>query len=316
MILLAKHFNKLILFCVAGAGFVAPSVDSQAQEIYYFGTHVRDLEVSAEAETLLAFPVPPFARVCQPAGIVELYPLESTDDLDNFLIPRGIQSSHVTGLPSDSFGSDRNGDGGGAPDIVARHLKLVPKRTSGSTTCAIRLTNEQIVNVRIVPTKMISKPIVEFRSIIEKARSGAVLSQALGPINLFRAFVSGGDLTFLAEETPSESHHIGNESSSSKRQLRRSTSIASYRLVYVGTDKDLFKAWKFEGRALLDFSATQSIKDAKLGEFYFSTFRARDSNPPQKLAMAPPTFRKGQEFLFYVLTRGDISPKEILERLP
>lgn len=317
MTLLAKHFNKLVLIFSAVAGYLVPIGQIQAQEIYYFSDHARDLDVSAEAETLLAFPVPPFARVCQPSGIIELYPLESANDLDNFLIPRGIQSSQIAGLPSNSGVSDKAGDGSGASDIVARHLKLVPKRTSGTTTCAIRLTNEQVINVRITLSKMVSKPIIEFRSIMEKAKSGAVLSQALGPINLFRALVSGGDLAFLAEETPSESSHPGNDQSSSMRQLRRSTSIGSYRLAYVGTDKDLFKAWKFEGKADRDFSATQFVKDAKLGEFYFSTFRARESASPSKIAGNPkPTFRKGDEFLFYVLSRGDISPKEMMERLP
>ncbi len=319
MTLLAKHFNSLVLFCTTITGFLVHSGYSQAQEIYYFSDRARDLEVSAESETLLSFPVPPFARVCQPAGIIELYPVESTNDLDNFLIPRGIQNSQVAGLPPTAGVSDNGvaGEGGGASDLVARHLKLVPKRTSGTTTCAIRLTNEQVINVRLTLSKMVSKPIIEFRSIMEKAKSGAVLSQALGPINLFRAFVSGGDLAFLAEETPSESNNFGRDNSSSSRQLRRSTSIGSYQLVYVGTDKDLFKAWKFEGTAGRDFSAPQAVKDAKLGEFYFSTFRARDPASPSKIATNPrPIFRKGDEFLFYVLSRGDISPKEMMERLP
>jgi hypothetical protein len=164
---------------------------------------------------------------------------------------------------------------------------------------------------------MVNKPIIEFRSIMEKAKAGAALSQALGPINMFRAFVSGGDLAFLADETPLGSGNFGPGETARSDHLRKSTALASYALVFVGTDKDLFKAWRFEGTAARDFSAPQTIKDVKLGEFYFSVFRQQAGSSPPKMPVSPrPTFRKGDSFVFFVLSRSDITTGEMMGKLP
>jgi hypothetical protein len=319
MILPAKHFSRQLLITII-LGPVVYGTGAQAQEVYYFGDRARDLEVSADAETLFSFPAPPFARVCQPSGVVELYPLVDNQELDHFLIPRGIQSSQFSGLPTGSASEEPGSSSGGRgsnSDLAARHLKLLPKRTAGTTTCAIRLSNEQVINVRLTLSKMVNKPIIEFRSIMEKAKAGAALSQALGPINLFRAFVSGGDVAHLADETPAGSSNNGPGESEKSDHLRKSTSLASYSLVFVGTDKDLYKAWRFEGTAISDFSAAQAIRNAKLGEFYFSVFRERGASLGQKTQTnTRPSFQKGQGFLFFVLSRSDISTQEMMEKLP
>ena len=314
MIYRAKHFKRTLLY-VAYLLIWAPTQIARAQEIYYFSDHARDLEVSADSESLLTFPAPPFARVCQPSGIVDLYPVDGAGDLDAFLVPRGMQNGAATGLPT--AGSTERQTIAPESDQLARHLKIVPKRSSGSALCAIRLTNEQVVNVRFVLSKMVSKPIIEFRSVMEKARSGAVLSQALGPINLFRSLVSGGDLAFLADETPSDEIHTGRSEPTISRKLTKSTVSAHYRLLYVGTDKDLYKAWKFEGTAERDLPTSQPLRDPRLGEIYFSAFIAKTTDSNSKAPVsAKKQIHKGDDFTFYVLTRGDISPSEMMERLP
>ncbi len=309
-----RSFKGTIL-ALALFWFVAPLSAARAQEIFYFSDRARDLEVSADAEALLSFPAPPFARVCQPSGILDLYPVDNVQDLNSVVIPRGIQGSAVTGLPTSSV-SDH---GAVAPEseMLARHLKLVPKRTSGAALCAIRLANEQVINVRFVLSKMVSKPIVEFKSTVEKAKSGALISQALGPINLFRSLVSGGDLAFLADETPSDEANGSRNDPGPSRSLSKSTDLARYHLLYVGTDRDLYKAWKFEGTAGRDFTASLALKNVQLGEVYFSSFKVKStkdrnrSDDPQKKRI-----RKGDDFTLFVLSRGDISPMEMLERLP
>ncbi len=309
-----RSFKGTIL-ALALFWFVAPYSAVRAQEIFYFSDRARDLEVSADAEALLSFPAPPFARVCQPSGILDLYPVDHVRDLHSVVIPRGIQGSAVTSLPNSS-----NSDHGAvAPEseMLARHLKLVPKRTSGVALCAIRLANEQVINVRFVLSKMVSKPIIEFKSTVEKAKSGAVISQALGPINLFRSLVSGGDLAFMADETPNDQVNGFRKDPGPSRPLSKSTDSARYRLLYVGTDRDLYKAWKFEGTAERDFAASLALKNAQLGEVYFSSFKVKGTKDRSKFDN-PQTnqVRKGDDFTLFVLSRGDISPTEMLERLP
>ena len=314
----AKHFKQTIFCAICTLIFCDVGL---AQEIYYFSDRPRDLEVSANSESLLTFPAPAYARVCQPSGAVDLYPIENTGELDNFMVPMGMQSPGAKGLPMTGEQSPGN-VGNSEPEMLARHLKLVPKKTSGAAVCAIRLTNEQVINVRFVLNQMVSKPMVEFRSILEKAKSGAVISQALGPLNLFRAFVSGGDIAFLAEDTPSESSPDAtmskHDSAQRSRSLSKSTSLGTYRLVYVGTDKDLYKAWRFEGTAEKDFAPSQGLKDVRLGELYFSAFQVRAGANANKSpnVTSRKMIKKGDEFNFFVLSRGDISPKEIMERLP
>lgn len=303
------------LLALALFWLVVPHPAASAQEIFYFSDRARDLEVSADAEALLSFPAPPFARVCQPSGILDLYPVDHVQDLNSVVIPRGIQGSAAAGLPTSSVAD--HGPVAPESEMLARHLKLVPKRTSGAALCAIRLANEQVINVRFVLSKMVSKPMIEFKSTVEKAKSGAVISQALGPINLFRSLVSGGDLAFLADETPSDQIYGPRNNLGPSPPLSKSTNCARYRLLYVGTDRDLYKAWKFEGTAGRDFTASLALKNVQLGEVYFSSFKVKStkdrnrSDDPQKKRI-----RKGDNFTLFVLSRGDISASEMLERLP
>jgi hypothetical protein len=129
--------------------------------------------------------------------------------------------------------------------------------------------------------------------------------------------VSGGDLAFLADETPSDEANGSRNDPGPSRSLSKSTDLARYHLLYVGTDRDLYKAWKFEGTAGRDFTASLALKNVQLGEVYFSSFKVKStkdrnrSDDPQKKRI-----RKGDDFTLFVLSRGDISPMEMLERLP
>jgi hypothetical protein len=295
--------KAFVLLSAFGSMLASPM--ALGQDVYYFSDRPRDLEVSADSETLLSFPAAPFARVCQPAGIVEFYPLTSAGELEGMLVPQGVQYKGLAG-PGEGVAS-----GGEGSELLSKHLKLVPKRQSGQTTCAIRLVNEQVINVRLTLAKMLAKPIIDFRSIYEKARGGALVTASLGSLNLFRALLLGGDLTFLADETPSQQGNGGERS----RPFGRATDLASYELAYVGTDKESFKAWKFSGTAAKPFRVA-SIKDAKVGDFYFSAFRPTENGGKTKAVQSKHQFAKGDNFYFFVLSRVDITVSEMLGRLP
>jgi hypothetical protein len=237
--------------------------------------------------------------------VVELYPLESVGELEGLLVPSGM---NYKALPSES------GSGGKSShdDLLAKHLRLVPKRQAGTTTCAIRLVDGQVVTIRLVLGKMVAKPAVEFRSAWAKARGGAEIATTLGSLELFRALLLGGDLTFLVDETPPQERERHGE-----RPVKYSlTDTTSYELQYVGTDKESFKAWKFRGTAAQTFRPVP-IKDARLGDFYFSAFLPVSSGSGAGVPTSPThEFGRGEEFYFYVLSRSDISVREMLERLP
>jgi hypothetical protein len=302
--------SKLALSAAAAFLLFAAAPAASAQEIYYFSDKARDLEVSADAETLLVFPAAPFARVCQPVDIAEFYPLENADELQSMMLPSGVQYKTLSAAQDAGAGG---GASGGENTMLSRHLKLVPRRQAGSTTCAIRLVNEQVVNVRIVLTKMIAKPIIDFRSSLEKARGGAAITASLGSLNLFRSLSLGGELSFLVDETPTESQT--GEGGSTRTHLTRRTDTATYRLAYVGTDKEHFKAWKFEGEADKAFRALP-MKDARIGDFYFSAFRPAKAGDKVVNVPANYQFEAGEKFNLYVLSRSDITVNEMLGRLP
>lgn len=310
----ANHFKKYIYFGLFFSQWIASI--SHAQEIFYFSDHARDLEVSSNSETMLSFPSPPYARVCQPSGILDLYPIESADDLESVSLPLGFQDSGSKGLPL-TGDSPQKVNASTDSELTASHLKLIPKKTSGSAVCAIRLSNEQVINVRFILNDLVSKPLIEFRSLLEKARSGSAYNETLGPINIFRAILSGGDLAFLVDDTPTlltsnDSTKNGIEILHSK-PFTKSTPLASYRLEYVGTDKDLYKAWRFEGLAEKEIATSQDLRNVKIGELYFSAFqRLSQEKSPDYV----PTIHSGEKFKLFVLSRGDISAQEMMEKLP
>ena len=87
---LTSELSSFVAAATAAVLFLLSSAPvASAQEIYYFSDKARDLEVSADAETLLVFPAAPFARVCQPTEIAEFYPLQSVDELQSMLLPSG-----------------------------------------------------------------------------------------------------------------------------------------------------------------------------------------------------------------------------------
>ncbi len=265
-----------------------------AEFVHYFGDEPRVLEVNANEKTLLAFPAPAYTQICQPSGVIALDTLVNRDEIQQIL-PHASAMSFIE--RADKSGStqiqDPAGQGEERDSLVASLLKLTPLRQQGQTTCAIKLVSGETAMITFVLSETIQRPAVELQN-IARVTEPAKVATKLGGLNIFRDLVSGGNLTYLIEISPNKNSH--------------KTENARYRLVYLGSDDQNFKAWRFRGEARKDFTAPLFI-ESKMGQLLFSAWRGNNYQNPRK-------FAAGEPFEFYALTGADVSYTELVAKLP
>lgn len=272
-----------------------------AQDLYYYSESVRDILVSGNDDTLLFFPSPPLTSACQPRGVVDLTLVDEVADAaggrlsNNALMEAARDAREKPAKENVAQGSQ---------SLLSRALRLYPSRGSqDSTTCAFRLANGDSFSVRFGLSASLHKPQIEFRSLYQNAARGAEVSRSLGGLNLFRALVTGADLTFLANTTPTESD---DETKGKRKFTVKTTSKARYTLVYRATDKAQFTVWRYEGKASAAIPVAP-LKPQAMGDVLFSTI-FRPGNPE--------VIKDGESFSLYLLTRSDLEPREVEAILP
>ncbi|MBF0206349.1 MAG: hypothetical protein HQK53_05615 [Oligoflexia bacterium] len=282
---------------------------SWAVDKIYYSYSPRSLEVNSREETLLVFPVPPVAVVCQPSNVVQVLPVEKLSETQIFSLPQA--SEYLGSGDGNGNGNGNIGGAGNRPAVthapsLANFLKIVPLQES-STSCAFRLSNTETVRLNLVLKSEIERPIIELKGFYsDSGGSGSGGSSGdyfsfdyQDAIAIFKNFISGGRPTSFRDL------------SSSADSVKKSKT-GEYKIIYYGRDKR-FAGFMVEASFPEAHKKIPKLENVKLGELYFSAFLQEDEKKQRK---NPKSMVKDKIYYFYILARADISQKEILEVLP
>lgn len=274
------------------------SFESHGQEIIYYGEEPKTVDVFAGGESLMIFPSPPFARVCQPSGVVDMEPVADAKELERHLVPRGI---HYQDLDLSKAASSAIKE----EDRLSYVLKLVPKRKKGAGHCSITLANNDIVNLVFRLSDKVFRPIIPLRSIYDKTAKDGRITDLLDAGDVFKSALRGGKPDFLADVTPH---------SEKGKRLTKYTKTASYVLAYVGTDKLNYKLWTIHGRTYRTVKSP-FLNGVGVNRIYYSSYRPIDE---AKGGMPVKTFlpKKDQKFQLHILSVPDLDYERVWEMLP
>lgn len=273
------HLKNKILTLVC---FVITVKVSAFEEVYY-GDGIKDVVVNSQETSLLVFPAPPVARICQPSGVLDFFPLENDDLNEN------LNLNNMNWSESSSHKID---------DGLEKMLKLRPYKDGESTLCDIKLSNKETVRIRFKTSQSIRRPSIELVNIFSK-EAKKERRYDVESLEIFQKLVSGGELLDFYDITTSKTDPVS-----------KSTSKGNYELSYVGTDRERFKVWNIKVKATLKLDLLPELKNVQLNQLYFSAWKAIQ-NPLMK-----PRWIEGSEFNLYVLSSNDISTDEMLEKLP
>lgn len=274
---MSKHslIYKLLVLCLPCSGF--------ADSTHYYNDAVRDEEISSEDETLLVFPSPPLAAVCQPTGVVELNLANSIDNISKSKPSFGDLDAATCAAKGTCKTTSRD-------TALARMLSAVPKDPyKTKTTCSFRLSNNESFSVNFLLKTNMHKPKVEFKNLFENQDTSGEVTKSLGGMNVFRSLLNGENPTYLVDLTKIV---VNGDGPATRGTLR--TKNSTYKLTYHGTDKTRFSAWRYKVSGKFPF---EPLTSKKIGLLLYSAF-----------------VESKHELV--LLTRHDVSAREIEALLP
>jgi len=250
-----------------------------AAELFYFGSKPRVLELNDSNPTDLLFPSPAITPNCHPQNVINLTVMDSLSNVHSLNLPQGMNYLNQKG--ADSI------------ELLDRFLKLTPLVVGGSTTCEITLANGEIVPVTFQLKKYIRRPIVEFKS---KFQVKAKLDENFGGMKALKIFkeLTQGQPVYFMDVTD-------------ENKLISHSQIAAYEMEYVGSNS-AFKGWVISGSTKKSMFSETKLRNVKIGDLYFSAFKAPTRKKKQ--------IKRGEKFKLYILSRGDLSARELKGYLP
>lgn len=272
---LKNKIMTLLVLMVAAKG--------QAFEKIYYGDGVKDVLVNSQEPSLLIFPSPPIARICHPSGVVDFFPIENTEQ-DQIQSLNNLEWNHPTSAKS-------NGEG------TERMLKLRPYQDSQSALCDIKLANKETASIRFKTSLAIKRPSIEFINVFSKT-SAKDARHNTDSLRVFQNFISGGELINFYDITTSKESPVSIK-----------TNLALYEVVYIGTDREMYKIWKVKTTPQKDFSNLPELQKVQLNQLYFSAWK-----PLKRHTKAQ--WIEDKPLDLFILSSSDIATEELLEKLP
>ena len=258
-------------------------------ERVYYTPESREIDISNSSDTLLSFSAPPITAICQPSNMVNISEIEKASEVSAITVPLGVNFS-------EGGENSQGGIAGPGADYLSKLLKLVPIQKTGKANCSIKLTNGENISIIFSLSDNIGRPIIEFNNIYSKNIKG-ISGTGLNGIDLFRQFARGNP-TMLTEITPGTFENTS-----------RSTEIGKYKLEYLGTDNQNFKAWRFSFYAKESGKKLSKLKNVSVGEIYYSAWVNNEKIITESQSS------KGKNVYLLILSRNDVTIKEMLEKL-
>jgi len=300
---------KRILFNI---GIISSSVGhyfnayAEQADVVYYSEAVRQIDISSVQSMLLIFPEAPFGVSCQGDSLkgkgerlVDIKPPDDNSSYDQLATSGSLSNltgNLYNGLPNKVDSSQKNM----AQDLLSRRLLLTPLRKSGTATCTFELSNQDSFTVEFHLSKKVIRPAIEFKNLYQNTKKASAIAQSIGGLNLFKVLISGNDVSFLSDMTPSQFNTLAST---------WSTTAANYKFEYIGTDKSNFKAWRIHAKLKKNFSNFQ-LSPKSVGDLYYSTVMNENSLSQKE------SYKKGEYVRLYVLSRADFQSSEMEALLP
>jgi len=259
----------------------------RAENVIYAKGHSQVLNISSSSHTLLAFEAPIIASVCHPADILNLELLKKSE----FSLPANYQK------PEKAQGKDHK------KRALAFFLKLVPKKSLGTSICSFKLSDGEIFSAQFRLQSSINRPYVAFKRkkaarYDEQKRS----SRDLAARRMFKALISKGRVGGFKNITPifragTKPYTIYSKSKKSR-----------YEFLYLGQGAG-FKAIILKGYAREPFT-TKPLKTSGVGEIYFSSYLKDPKRYKQQN-----TYQRKEDFYLYILASEQMSETRLKEIL-
>ena len=276
-----KILINLAILLFPGMGF--------AQQIVYYTGQTKFVEVSASEETMLHFPAPPYAMICNPSDVLDLVPVDSLSDFDQASLRRIAGNAKDENKAFDEVGT-------------AKILKLIPLRREQSANCAIRIANGDVLNINFYINPKIMTPAIDFKSIYDRSTVDISAFEGQGNAGIFRELLKGGDLSFLTEITPRKALNY----------QRKKTPSVDYTIRYAGTDGKKITVWRLVGKVSSDsYKLPQKLEQKNFGQLYFSAFKKAKGGSHS----LPLVLSKDEYFYLYIMAGPDVTYKEVLDLL-
>lgn len=260
------------------------SLNASAMDRIYYGDGIKDVLVNSQDPTLLLFPSPPIARICHPSGIVDFFPIENPEDVT------------ATTLTNIEWGNTKTAPEG---NLTEKMLKLTPYKESQTTLCDIKLATNETVTVRIKPVANLKRPAIEFQNVFSLPPKRELSSYDQTSLEVFKRILTGGELVEFYDITASKDLPV---SVTSK--------IAKYEVLYIGTDKDKYKAWIIRANFKTEILTPPILKGVKLNEIFFSAWK------PLQGIYSQTKWKRDETTGLFILSSNDLSTEELLEKLP
>jgi hypothetical protein len=298
-----SFFQMVSIF---GAVFSLVSVNAHAEsaDVIYYSETVRQIDISAIQSMLLIFPESPFGVSCQgdtskgkEEKLVEIKPPEDNSVYDQLAGAAALSSttgSLYNGLPNKINSTQKDI----AQDLMSKRLVLTPLKKSGVSTCTFELSNQDSFTVEFHLNKKVIRPAIEFKNLYQNVKKSSVIAQTIGGLNLFKILLSGNNISFFSDITPSHPFSYFWD-----------TANAQYTVEYIGTDKTSYKAWRIQGKLKNNIPSFQ-LKPKGVGDLFYSA-ALKDDNFHQA-----ESYKKGEEVNLYVLSRADFQNYEMEALLP
>lgn len=303
-----KYFlNRVLKFCLwsfcLSISFFAYA---EQADVVYFSETVRQIDISSIQSMLLIFPEAPFGVSCQGDSargreerLVDIKPPDDNSSYDQLATSGSLLNSTgnlYNGLPNKVDSSQKNM----AQDLLSRRLLLSPLKKSGIATCTFELSNQDSFTIEFHLSKKFIRPAIEFKNLYQNTKKASAIAQSIGGLNLFKILISGNDVSFLSDMTPSGFNTLASS---------WSTNTANYKFEYVGTDKSTFKAWRIIAKIKKTVSNFQ-LNPKGVGDLYYSAAMNDDSLHQKD------SYKKGDHIRLYVLSRADFQSYEMEALLP
>ena len=264
---------------------LASSFAVYGQKTIYYSHNPKHIEVNEYEQTMLSFPVPPYAYSCNPSNVLEFQPVESLSDYDQMTLKL---------MRSDKKEADKIRTT--EASTTARLLKLIPLKNNASTTCIVRLADGDVVNMNVNTTANIMIPGIDFQPLRDQPNATISVFDDANSIKIFRELLKGGNLSFLDEITPRRAFSY----------LRKNTENADYMVNYAATDGKNFTVWRISGVAKKTYELPRYF-NVSLGQLYFSAYKSAKGKNSLPLLLS-----SGEKFYIYLMGSVSLTQNEVL----
>lgn len=296
-----------LLLCKAGFLY------AKQADIVYFSDSIKHVDISSTQQMLLIFPDAPFGVSCQNRDdesnnkkkkkfnknnddkLVDIKPPDENSSFtgigDNSAYLANSSKNLYNGLPNkfDNMQNDL------VKELLSKRLILTPIKKSGTAVCTFDLADQESFTIAFHLMSDTVKPAVEFKNLYQNKKQATQISQSIGGLGVFKILLSGQDISFFSNVTPYDRELLNN--------------LATYKIDYIGTDKNSYKAWRITAKLKKDVEDKIILKPKNLGDLFYSAISKNDSTYDDK-------YLANEKIKIFILSRPDLELSELKEILP